>query len=547
MRSLLICPAIAFGLASLSVHAEDDGLTAALARVPHLWNEEAPHRLTLEEYEATLDYWVEQHGAILSVERAGESAEGMGIFLLRITDPEAADEDKQHCLITAMHGGPERSGTTTCFHLIEWLLGDSPDARETRREQIIAFLPIVNPYGYFETDRFGNSLKIDPYTGGGAGNWDFETLSFKKLDRSPEIATVLRIIDSFQPEVHLDLHGTGLQEYPDAKLGARTRYQGQTMIEITGSAYSNYALRPWDWRITEAMIAAGNAAGYPSDRFEADAQRGFWGPGMNAIAAQTWRGRPGFYTAQYGYARYHTLLAALEVGWEASGVARARGMLEIGNGVWEGERIAGYPVDRVKAFIGHYVTAYGNTAAERRKSRVELWQRQGVFAQAVLYPQTDGRDTYVVATTVEAAEVLDADPAAFVERIRGLKGVQAEKIEAFIQAGPEIKFAIEGGGKALVEAAGPIENGIGFRLRLPYRKPEILDVRVNGHRLEEGDTDGYRSWIGNGYTQVQINVPPEKARGSEGLFVITCAYVPGEKRRIGWDPPEAVMEQLEKR
>ena len=28
-----------------------------------------------------------------------------------------------------------------------------------------------------------------------------------------------------------------------------------------------------------------------------------------------------------------------------------------------------------------------------------MWQRQGAFAQGVLYPQTDGRDTYLVATT----------------------------------------------------------------------------------------------------------------------------------------------------
>ena len=91
---------------------------------------------------------------------------------------------------------------------------------------------------------------------------------------------------------------------------------GQTMIEITGSAYSNYALRPWDWRITEAMIDAGLQFGYPSDRFEADSQRLFWGPAVGAQANRFWLGRPNFYTAQYAYAKYHTLLATLEIGWE---------------------------------------------------------------------------------------------------------------------------------------------------------------------------------------------------------------------------------------
>ena len=524
---------------------QDKHLAAALERVPKIWEEPPPHRLTREEYEATLDYWSERHAGILKVERVGESAEGLGIFLLTITDPDTPADDKQHALVTAMHGGPERSGTTACFHLVEWLLGDSPEARETRRNQVVAFMPIVNPYAYFVTDRFGNSLKIDPYTGGGPQNWDFETMTFKALDRSPEVAAVLKIIDRLQPEVHLDLHGTGLQEYPDAKLGQRTRYQGQTMIEITGSAYSNYALRPWDWRITEAMVAAGEAAGFPSDRFEADAQRGYWGPGMNPIASQTWRGRPQFYAAQYGYTRYHSIVAALEIGWEASGVARTRGMLDIGNRIWAGENTAGYPVDRVKAFIGHFVTAHGATAAARRKSRVELWQRQGAFSQGVLYPQTDGRDTYLVATTPEAAEWLDADPAEFVANLRDREGFRTEAINAFIEAGPEIKLAVEPARTALVEAPGPIENGIGFRLRLPYRNPEILDIRLNGHRLEESAIDGFESWTANGFAQVQIHVPPAKAR--VGLFVITCAYLPGEERRIGWTPPAAVLEQLRKR
>ena len=197
-------------------------------------------------------------------------------------------------------------------------------------------MPVTNPYSYFVTDRFGNSLKVDPYTGGSTGAWDFEKGRFKNLEKSPEVRSLLKVVDQYHPEVHLDIHGTGLQEYPDAKLGKRERYQGQIMCEITGSAYSNYSLRPWDWRITEAMITAGNEAGYPSDRFEADAQQLLIGAGMDAAAGQFWRGRPQFYSAQYGYLRYHTLIGALEVGWEESGVARARGMLRIGNGIWKG-------------------------------------------------------------------------------------------------------------------------------------------------------------------------------------------------------------------
>ena len=66
------------------------------------------------------------------------------------------DEDKQVALVTALHGGPERSGTTTALRLIEWLMGDSDLAKETRRKQIVLVIPIANPYAFFTTDRFGN-------------------------------------------------------------------------------------------------------------------------------------------------------------------------------------------------------------------------------------------------------------------------------------------------------------------------------------------------------------------------------------------------------
>ncbi len=522
-----------------------DDVKARLEPIPKVWEQEPMHRLTREEYEATLEHWAEQHKDRLAVEKVGESVEKMGIFLLKVTDSTVADEDKQIALITALHGGPERSGTTTTLALSEWLLGDSEAAVEIRRKQIVLLMPIPNPYAYFVTDRFGNSLKVDPYTGGSTPAWDFESQTFKDLERSPEMASFLKVVDQYQPEVHLDLHGTGLQEYPEDKLGKRQRYRGQTMCEITGSAYSNSSLRPWDWRVTEAMIAAGNAEGYPSDRFEADAQQLHIGPGMDASAGQFWRGRPQFYAAQYGYLRYHTMIGALEIGWEASGLARTRGFLKIGNGVWDAENVEGYPVDRVKGFIGHYVTSWtGGNAAERRASRVELWQRQANMSQGLIYPQTAGRDTYLIGLNEAGVALLDGETEAVLARLDADPAFDADAIRAFFEAGPEIKLSMEKPpGRGSLLADGRVENGLGMRLRLPYKNAEIVDMRVNGHLIEESPTDGYQTWLGNGYRQVQINLPPSKTQSLDAV-VVTCGYVPNEDRDYGWKPPVEVMEKL---
>ena len=125
---------------TLAQEEADSELAAKLATLPRPWDGEPMHRLQRAEYEATLEHWQEKFPEHLSVERVGESVEKMGIFLLRITDQVkvtegAVHEDKQHALITALHGGPERSGTTTTMALAEWLLGDSDEAKEIRKSR----------------------------------------------------------------------------------------------------------------------------------------------------------------------------------------------------------------------------------------------------------------------------------------------------------------------------------------------------------------------------------------------------------------------------
>ncbi|QDT90509.1 M14 family zinc carboxypeptidase [Gimesia algae] len=529
-------------LISPALQAEEQvDLKKKLANLPQPW-QETLHRLTLKEYTETLKYWEETYPDRVQVDRIGVTLEGIPLPMLKITDQKTDDKLKQVCLVTALHGGPERSGTTAVMHFIEWVLSDAPEAVATRKNQLLLIIPIINPFAYFETDRFGNSQKIDPYTGGGTANWDLKTFEFKHPEKAPEVMAVLSVIDQFRPDVHVDVHGTGLQEYAPVQLGSRERYRGQTMFEVTGSAYSNMSLRPWDWRITETINAAGIKAGFGYDRFEADAQRLYWGSSLTAMANRLWLGRPNFYTAHYGYARYHTMVMALEVGWEQSGLARLQALMNIGNDRWNGEYFTGYPVNRVQGYIGHFVTAWGTTPQTRRQSRSELWKRQPYFSQSILYPQTDGRDIYLIATSNKAAALLSADIPEFLDNMKNIPNIDQESLKTIIEAGPEIKFAISKGHSA-PELEQPIENGISFQLRIPYRDPELVDIRLNGHLLKKSATDGYLAWYADGFTHVQVNVPPEKSKAND-LYLITCLYNPKQTRTYGWKPPQSVMERI---
>lgn len=177
-------------LTTSSLAGQEADLADVLKAMPQPWQSKV-HRITPDEYAETVRYWAEQHPEVLTVEELGKGGEELPIFLLRISDPKVPDADKQVCLITALHGGPERTGTTTILHLVEWLLGDSSEAAEIRRRQVILLMPIVNPHAFFVTDRFGNAAGIDPYTGGGPQNWDMPPLTFKEPDKAPEIAAFL--------------------------------------------------------------------------------------------------------------------------------------------------------------------------------------------------------------------------------------------------------------------------------------------------------------------------------------------------------------------
>ena len=506
----------------------NDEVAARLAAMPRPWKEPV-RRPNFAEISATLRFWSEKHADKFTFETRGKTKEGLPIFLARITDSSVRDDDKQVALITATHSGAERSGTTSIMCFAEWLLGNSREAVETRRKQVILLMPVVNPWGYETVESNANSQGIDPYSGQRGKAWDLATLTLKEPAKAPEIAALQSVFDEFKPDVQWDMHGVPL------------RWSGNQVVESCGTAYSNYSLRPWDWRITETMIAEARKAGYGIDRGEADTQRLFFGPDMPPLADRLWLGRPFFYTAMYGYARYHTLLGTCEVGYEESGVARLRGLMCIGNRVWDGEKIAGYPVNVMKSLVGQWVMAAGCNAAERRRSRVELWQRQGTFTMGVLYPQTDCRVGLALALTAKGAKLMDGDPKKFAAKLAALPGFNAAAIRAFLEAGPETKIYFEPTDRAPEDR--PLDVPLAIRLRIPYRNPKLCDLRLNGQLLAASASDGFERWHGDGYTQVQINIPAEKARRSD-LLVVTCAYAPDVRRAYGWRAPAEVQKQL---
>lgn len=483
-----------------------------------------PVWFTFEEIRDRLEDMQRRHSQLMNLEILGRSALGRPLFAVRLTDPTVSDELKEHVLFTALHTGVERIGASTMLYLMGWLMSGRPLAREVLRKQVILCMPVVNPDGYVN-GTFQNTEGMDPYT-----NWSLEGPD--QPSKSPEAVAVQKMMDEYQPEVHGDMHGSFLE------------FGGSIHAE-TAAAYSNVSLRPYHHEVMRLMNDAALEEGYPADWLEEDAERIYWGPELEKISHQTWRGRPRVYAATYCYSQYHTLTTANENAWERSGFLRYRRLLQLGNEVWAGEYFAGYPTRVIMGHDLHRLTAYGRTAHERRRSRLELWSRTRQLTWGFDWPETEGIILCACATSPAAAETWlgDGTLTDVAGRIQRHPRMNAEPIRRLAHAHPledgkrGARLLLEGWGATRNEddrtsPSLPVRHGLAVRLRIPYSKAQLLDLRLNGYPLQLSETDGFLTWVARGFTFVQINVPPERSR-TEDLFVITCEYDPREKRSQG--------------
>ena len=447
----------------------------------------------------------------MNLQIRGRSTQGRPLHVAVLTDSTARADDKEHVLISALHAGVERNAAMTVLYLMEWLLAGDPLAKEVLRRQVVVCIPIPNPDCY-----------VDGTHGSTYSEW---TLAGPKDPATmPEAVAVQSVMDEYRFEVFTDLHGTSLD------------FEKYIMFEISGASSSNPALRPYHSDIIRLMDEAALAEGYPSNVQESSREQLYWGPGLDEIRDKVLGGRPRPYAAIYCYNRYHTMVLTTEVSWERSGLLRNRRLLQVGNEIWPGEYYPGYPVRVTRSSGYHMVTAYGQTAAARRRSRVELYAKHAQIWQGMADPFVDGKLLYVVASSTAAADrwLGDRTLAGFARGLRDHPDANAQAVEDFVsgwpvgQNNPE-PFIVVVENTARQSREDPIEHGLSIRVRMFYDKARILDLRLNGHTIPPSETDGYCTWITRGMTIVQVNIPPAKSAAHD-LYTVTCEYDPGEQR-----------------
>lgn len=439
----------------------------------------------------------------VSLENAGSSVRGQPIWLLTITNEEVNDEDKQLVLMVGQEHGQERSASLALLELARWLV--SPAADEIRLRQSIGLMPVVNPDSW-EDLRFNNVNDVNLYA-------DF---SLDGEPTQPESQAVAGVLERMQPELFCSLHGT--------EFGWKYRMGESNGFSWTTSQFDRTHSR----LVIEEINRAAESAGFPQDRGEEEAERILpWLPGN--IHHSYYSGQR-VTSCVHAYHRYHTLANTMEVHHPLSGLIRCRRMLELGNEPWRTEAVAGYPVRTMFQQDETFVAAYGQTASERRASRVELWAHtdQFVVARGVNEPvgmalsafsldpddYNRWRSLEIDSFLQQQSDELGVNLSEIREQCRGFPGFQSLRCDQLKPTASEQE-------RPRLRAAS---QGLAIRLRLPGQS-EIRQVWLDGRPIDRSSRDGYESWkTANGFTLVQVNIPPRAESDQFQRHFIAVSY-----------------------
>jgi hypothetical protein len=499
---------------------------------------------SLDKIGEGLSSWESTYPDRIDVTVEGESLMGQPIYLAKITDEKVPDKDKQVVLITTSHAGSELTSPTSTMHFIKWLIGDAPSAEKIRKGVITLIMPCNNPDGYnpvgednpYKGERFSrrqnNAENINIY-----GAWFYE--GPERPSDNPEGVAIFKVTEKYQPDVAVSVHGQS--------------YRGGRMWESTGFSWVDFHAHSFQPIFLEKMRRAAEDEGFQIFR-----------PGQfsglikvnkapdDSLRSHYYYISTDAYTTQKGqkvkrpmiimnflYNRYHTLATIIENAYVGSFVAQTRKMLEMGLERWElGEFYPGYPINQVAGWGDMSVCAYGQTAQQRRTSRVELWRKNNQIKAGTCGPKAGDRAMAYCATTVKSAKkwLDNIGWSRVVKKLEKHPVINADAIKAF-NTNPDVKFTRfsqpqrrmlgYNTGKITDE---PIVNGLSLRLFIPYVDAEVYDVSIDGKPVEKSEVDGYML-IRNPGTILQFNIPPDSVGD---LHIVSCKWTSPAKRKLGF-------------
>ena len=453
--------------------------------------------LPVEAFPAYMNDWCKKKPGYVTVSSIGKSG-GYDILKAVFTDPHVSDEDKQIVLLTAQHS-MELSGVTSLLSVGNYLVSDASDACEMLQKLIIVMIPCSNPYSYSKQDpayQFKNEAGICEYFA-----FDYNGVSFD-AETAPAAHAIQQTLDFYKPDLMLDVHGV--------------YYQNQMVVESMGMS-GNPTQRFYNEEFVRQVQQAGTDAGYSMKDYDTlevlpQTYQGCKDADINSHFRMC--GDRAAQGAVYAYLHYHTLGGALETGWEGSTVPRIIEALRIGCRVWDGEYYAGYPTRTVVAPLTHNsLRAYGNTAAQRRKSRVELWKYRGKIGFGIGHPEMPGLTSAIICTEPRAAGSIVTDYALMNDAISKMAqryDIDAERMLKILDEHYPQHMSCQMGADPDVDGVLKIEHGMTVRMALPFADARNFTVLYNGYEKQEDELDGYTVTKHANWVYIDLHIPADK-------------------------------------
>ncbi len=480
-----------------------------------------------------LQGWARVHPEIMDVEVRGKSVLGKPLLLVKITDENISDDNKSIVLFTSTHCGGEEIGATSLLHLTKWLLGEGEGVKRIRERIIVLIMPCVNPDGWDARRRSGrpyHSVRGKTNTAWNVFGINIYDTKFwfgaAAAKENPEGLAILGVAEEYHPDASMDIHAT---------------QRGGTMPDSTGFSWGDFNAHSFQPLIVEEMNRAMEKAGCLAERPAMDAGRIKIGSRIPGREHNYYRINDKQTIMSHLYLRYHTLAYNCEAAFDFAVVARARRLLEIGTETWRNEFFPGYPSRQVGRWGSMSISAWGDTAKKRRKSRVELWRKMNqIHFSSVTNIRSPGLADHkilsICATTTAASEkwIGYGTKADIMANLAKHNRIKFDYIEDFVRGLPvSIRtpphYSL--GYKSGEVTDAPILNGLAMRLFIPYAGAEVYDARIDGFKVERSEVDGYIVQRGPG-TIVQFNIPPNKV---SGLHLVSLKYKVARLHRQGFD------------
>ena len=385
----------AAGVASslpLSKAMAEPALSAASRRAstPAAYPKKVAGEEGLKDLLAWLDRFASANAKFVEKRRLGTSPGGREIAGFFVTNPAIPNNRKQTALVVLNRHGQEAGGRVVGPEILNYLVSD--DARQIRDTQYVIVIPAMNPDGIV-ANKFNSS---------------------RTTITTQERSLLGPIIKATPPDAMLDYHSLGQSNGArndrgdmEVIIAANTsrwgmddqvhQYVGRKMAEACEEAGWPYELHSiddlWVYYFGERRIGNQPWANLKQKTFTLDTISpvdGYDSPYDDLEIEQIEDPVTGYtnYICAPAYQQYHTAVFGAEVNhWSMtrpedmakSGLAPCEALLKVGSSRLPWEKDPGYPVNLIHGDFRQSIRAVGADAAERRASRIRLWNQRMYF------------------------------------------------------------------------------------------------------------------------------------------------------------------------